>query len=66
MRRLGRGNEQIRLQEEMAWQVAEMFVRDVTRYIIKNKTDYYASKALRGHLFLVPLNATIFATYITK
>ncbi|XP_023340768.1 A-kinase anchor protein 10, mitochondrial isoform X2 [Eurytemora carolleeae] len=30
VRRLGRGNEQIRLQEEMAWQVAEMFVRDVT------------------------------------
>ena len=32
VRRLGRGGgEHARLQEEMAWQVAEMFVKDVTR-----------------------------------
>ena len=36
VRRLGRG-DQARLQEEMAWQLAEMFVKDVTRYILTDR-----------------------------
>ena len=32
MRRLGRGDH-TKLQEDMAWQMAEMFIKDVTRYL---------------------------------